>query len=56
MGFQVVMMGLYPFGSLVLGFTADTIGLAHAIRLFAVLGLLLLIVIWFRYTDLRRPI
>ena len=56
MGFQVVMMGLYPFGSLLLGLTADTIGLAHAIRLFAVLGLLLLIVIWFRYTDLRRPI
>ena len=56
MGFQVVMMGLYPFGSFLLGLTADTIGLAHAIRLFAVIGLLLLIVIWFRYTDLRKPI
>ena len=56
MGFQVGMMGLYPFGSLLLGLTADTIGLTHAIRLFAVLGLLLLIVIWFRYTDLRKPI
>ncbi|GIT58354.1 MAG: hypothetical protein Ct9H300mP19_03020 [Dehalococcoidia bacterium] len=55
-GFQVVMMGLYPFGSLLLGLTADTIGLAHAIRLFAGIGLLLLIVIWFRYTDLRKPI
>ncbi|GIT19004.1 MAG: hypothetical protein CM1200mP39_18100 [Dehalococcoidia bacterium] len=56
MGFQVVMMGLYPFGSLLLGLTADTIGLAYAIRLFAVIGLLLLMGIWFRYTDLRKPI
>jgi MFS family permease len=56
MGFQVVMMGLYPFGSLLLGLTADTIGLSQAIRLFAVLGLISLMVIWFRYKDLRKPI
>lgn len=55
MGFQVLMMGLFPLGSLTLGFTADAIGLGQAVRLFAVSGFVLLALIWVKYPELRKP-
>lgn len=56
MGFQVLMMGLFPLGSLALGVTADSIGLGSAVRLFAAIGLALLAIIFVKYPDLRRPL
>lgn len=56
MGFQLLMMGLFPIGSLSLGFTADLIGLSQAVRVFAVIGLALFMVIWIKYPPLRKPI
>jgi MFS family permease len=56
MGFQVLMMGLFPLGSLALGFMADLIGLGQAVRLFAVIGVVLLILIWIKYPALRKPL
>ena len=56
LGFQVLMMGLFPIGSLVLGVTGDAVGLGQAVRLFAVIGFVLLLVIWFRYPQLRKPL
>jgi MFS family permease len=55
MGFMVLMMGLYPLGSLALGFTADAIGLGEAVRVFAATGLILLILIFMKYPELRKP-
>ncbi len=54
LGLQSGFIGLYPLGTLLLGITADNIGLAQAVRLFAVAGLALLVIIWFRYPELRR--
>ena len=56
MGFQVLMMGLFPLGSLALGFTADAIGLGFAVRVFASMGVVLLVMIWFKYPELRKPL
>ncbi|MBO04643.1 MAG: hypothetical protein CL731_06485 [Chloroflexi bacterium] len=56
MGFQVLMMGLFPLGSLALGYAADAIGLPQAVRFFAISGIVLLAIIWFRYPQLRRPV
>ena len=56
MGFQVLMMGLFPLGSLALGYAGDAIGLPQAVRYFAISGIVLLAVIWFRYPQLRRPV
>lgn len=56
MGFQVLMIGLYPLGSLAIGLTADAIGLGQAVRLFAAVGILLLALIWVKYPDLRKPL
>ena len=56
MGFQVLMMGLFPLGSLALGFTADAIGLGQAVRLFAVGGVVALLLIWVKYPALRKPL
>lgn len=56
MGFQVLMMGLFPLGSLALGFTADVIGLGSAVRVFAVLGVFFLGLIWVKYPQLRKPL
>jgi len=56
MGFQVLMMGLYPIGSLTLGFAADAIGLGQAVRLFAASGVFFLALIWVRYPALRKPL
>ena len=56
MGFQVLMMGLFPLGSLALGFTADAVGLGQAVRVFAVAGLVLLLLIWVKYPQLRKPL
>jgi len=51
-----LMMGLFPLGSLVLGFAGDAIGLGQAVRLFAVIGFVLLLLIWFKYPELRKPL
>jgi hypothetical protein len=56
MGFQVLMMGLFPLGSLAVGFTADAIGLGNAVRVFAVLGVFFLSLIWVKYPLLRKPL
>ncbi|MDA1279157.1 MAG: MFS transporter [Chloroflexi bacterium] len=56
MGFQVLMMGLYPIGSLSLGITGDAIGLGSAVRLFALTGLGLLTLILLKYPELRTPV
>ncbi len=56
MGFQVLMMGLFPIGSLALGFTADAIGLGQAVRVFAYIGFVLLAIIWVKYPELRKPV
>jgi len=56
MGFQVLMMGLFPIGSLALGFTADVIGLGQAVRIFAAIGASFLVVIWMKYPALRKPL
>jgi MFS family permease len=56
MGFSVLMIGLFPLGSLVLGFTADAIGLGEAVRLFAVIGFVLLVGLWVKYPELRKPL
>jgi len=56
LGFQILMMGLFPLGSLALGFAGDAIGLGQAVRLFAVIGFGLLLVIWFKYPELRKPL
>jgi MFS family permease len=56
LGFQILMMGLFPLGSLVLGFAGDAIGLGQAVRLFAVIGFGLLLLIWFKYPELRKPL
>ena len=55
MGFQILMMGLFPLGSLAIGLTADAIGLGQAVRLFAAAGMVLLILIWVKYPALRKP-
>lgn len=55
MGFQVLMMGLFPLGSLALGVTADAIGLGLAVRVFAICGGVLLGIIWLKYPELRKP-
>ena len=54
LGLQSAFAGLFPLGSLLMGITADNIGLAQAVRLFAVVGLALLVIIWFRYPELRE--
>lgn len=56
MGFQVLMMGLFPLGSLALGFTADAIGLGLTVRVFAISGAALMGIIWFKYPELRKPL
>ena len=56
MGFQVLMMGLFPIGSLALGFVADSIGLGEAVRLFSAFGVFFLVLIWVRYPALRKPL
>ena len=56
MGFQVLMMGLFPLGSLTLGITADSIGLGSAVRLFAAIGFVLLVLIFVKYPDLRKAL
>jgi MFS family permease len=56
MGFQVLMMGLFPIGSLMLGVAADAIGLGEAVRVFAGIGIVLLLLIWVMYPPLRKPI
>ena len=56
MGFQVLMMGFFPLGSLAIGLTADAIGLGQAVRLFAAVGIVLLLLIWVKYPDLRKPL
>ncbi len=56
MGFQILMMGLFPLGSLAIGLTADVIGLGQSVRLFAAVGLVLLVLIWVKYPDLRKPL
>ena len=55
MGFQLLMMGLFPIGSLALGFTADRIGLGDAVRLFSIVGLIMLTFIWIKYPIIRKP-
>ncbi|HIN15982.1 MAG TPA: MFS transporter [Dehalococcoidia bacterium] len=54
MGFQVLMMGFYPLGSLALGIVGDAIGLGQAVRVFALIGLALFAIIWVRYPVLRK--
>lgn len=54
MGFQVLMMGFYPLGSLALGIVGDAIGLGQAVRVFALIGLALFAIIWVRYPALRK--
>ena len=56
MGFQILMIGLFPLGSLAIGFTADAIGLGNAVRVFAVLGVFFLSLIWVKYPLLRKPL
>lgn len=56
MGFQVLMMGLFPLGSLALGYTADAIGLGQSVRVFAISGIVLLSIIWVKYPELRKPL
>jgi MFS family permease len=56
MGFQVLMMGLFPVGSLALGITGDAIGLSSAVRVFSITGFILLSIVWIFYPKLRRPI
>lgn len=56
MGFQILMMGLFPLGSLSIGLTADVIGLGPAVRLFAAVGVVLLLLIWVKYPELRKPL
>jgi len=56
MGFQVLMMGLFPIGSLALGFVADSIGLGEAVRVFSAFGVFFLVLIWVRYPALRKPL
>jgi MFS family permease len=56
MGFQVLMMGLFPIGSLALGITADHVGLGSAVRIFAAIGFVLLILIFMKFPDLRKPL
>jgi MFS family permease len=56
MGFQVLMMGLFPLGGLSLGFTADAIGLGSAVRIYATTGAILLVAIWIKYPQLRKPL
>jgi hypothetical protein len=55
MGFQLLMMGLFPIGSLALGFTADWIGLGDAVRLFSTGGLILLTFVWVKHPIIRKP-
>ena len=55
MGFQMLMMGLYPIGSMALGVFGDLVGLQQAVRFFAISGILLLLLIWFKYPQLRKP-
>ena len=54
MGFQVLMMGFYPLGSLALGIVGDAIGLGQAVRVFALIGLALFAIVWVRYPALRK--
>ena len=56
MGFQVLMIGLFPIGSLALGYTADVIGLGNAVRVFTVMGFFLLALIFVKYPQLRKPL
>ena len=56
MGFQALMMGLYPIGSMALGVVGDLVGLQQAIRFFAISAILLLLLIWFKYPQLRKPV
>lgn len=56
LGFQVLMMGLFPIGSLALGLTADLVGLGSAVRYFATVALVLLALIWVTYPQIRKPI
>ena len=56
MGFQMLMMGLYPIGSMALGVFGDLVGLQQAVRFFAISGILLLLLIWFKYPQLRKPV
>ena len=54
MGFQVLMMGFYPLGSLALGIVGDSLGLGQAVLVFALIGLALFAIIWVRYPALRK--
>ena len=52
----MLMMGLYPIGSMALGVFGDLVGLQQAVRFFAISGILLLLLIWFKYPQLRKPV
>jgi MFS family permease len=56
LGFSVLMIGMFPIGSLALGFAADAIGLGQAVRVFAATGLILLVLIFVKYPELRKPL
>ncbi|MCH7593265.1 MAG: MFS transporter [Chloroflexi bacterium] len=54
-GIQIVVLGMFPLGSLGLGALAQALGAAEAMRIVAFGGMAILLVIMLVFPELRRP-
>jgi hypothetical protein len=55
MGIQLLVIGLYPLGTLALGVLANELGAARATRITATIGLVLMVAVFLAFRDLRYP-
>jgi MFS family permease len=55
MGIQLLVIGLYPLGTLALGVLANELGAAQATRITATIGLVLMVAVFLAFRDLRYP-
>jgi ENTS family enterobactin (siderophore) exporter len=55
-GLQILAMGMFPFGSLAVGELADAIGLQEAVRVFALSGFGMLVLLAILFPELRRSV
>jgi MFS family permease len=55
MGIQLLVIGLYPLGTLTLGALANELGAAQATRITSAIGLALMTIVFLAFRDLRYP-
>lgn len=55
-GFQQLAISMFPLGSLTLGFIGNKIGIIDSIKLFSIIGLILVLFVWIIFRSLNNRI